>query len=197
MKRRDFFKAAGAAGIAAPVAVAQASSKFLPESDPLKALIAWVEESFACEQGLLGPWADEEGKHAYLTFRLGVLPDKYPGGEDAAKRALVDELRRWLSPALRKPGSRPVLMWRSPIQFNDGTVYEKKLGKLLATREQMEDFAFHIPCDEPVEDPDTGNYYDKVEHIPVRSMRIRTRLFIPGDSILVGVPEGAPTRYLA
>lgn len=162
MKRRDFFKAAVAVGIVAPVALAQAS--LIPESDPLDALITWVEESFACEQGLIGPYADEEGKHPYVTFRLAVLSDKYPGGEAAAKRALVDELRLWLQVWLynarrESKVSRPVLIWRTPIQINEGTLY--------------------------------------VEGAPVRSMRIRTRLFIPGDQILVGVPERTPTRYLA
>lgn len=194
MKRRAFFKTAVAGAVGAPLAAGHAvAARALWFTDPLAMLQAWIEACFACEQGLLGAWADEEGKLPYVTFRLGAYPDRYPGGEEAAKFALVKRLQEWLSAARGAETSRPVLIWRSPVQFHDETLWEKKLGNLIATREQIEDSSgrnLELP-DKFEEDEFTGNYYDMIERIPVRTIRIRARLCIPGAQLL-GVPEGAP-----
>lgn len=196
--RRAFFQSVVAGAVAAPVGAAVAAAAALPSTDPLVQLDAWINARFACEQGLLGAWADEEGKLPYVTFRLGCLPERFPGGEDAAKEALCARLREWLEIAhqnarAKTPAvvARPILIWRTQIQFNDGTLWEKKLGTLMCTREQIED-----GTEDPARfalaqlDEETGNYYDSVERIPVRTMRIRARLFIPFAE-LKGVPEGA------
>jgi len=203
MKRRDFFKAAGAGVAVAPLAIASTTAaQVFPDADPLKALISWIEERFTCEQGILGAWADEEGQHAYFTLRWGALPEKFSGGESAAKLALVDRMRNvlaasWNRARIQAKRERPILKWRSPIQFNDDTVYERKLGKLLCTAEQAEDesAALHVP-DDAVHDEETGNYYDKIEMVTIRMLRIRTRLFIPDDLEFVGVREGVPVLMI-
>ncbi len=198
MKRREFFKAAASGLAAAPLAVASTTAtQLFPDGDPIKALQAWVEEKFACEQGLLGAWADEEGEHPYVTLRWGALPDKFPGGESTAKLALCNCMRdvllsSWNRARVVMQRERPILKWRSPIQFNEDTVYERKLGKLIWTAEEAEDrLSFELP-DDSVFDEVTGNYYDKIEAVAIVMLRLRARLFIPGDRELVGIPEGEP-----
>jgi hypothetical protein len=88
MKRRGFFKALAGVGAAPAAAAVAAGAKALEAPDELEVLKAWIEQAFACEQGLLGAWADERGTMKYVTLACAARVSDWPD-ERAAKAALV------------------------------------------------------------------------------------------------------------
>ena len=169
MKRRSFLKAMGAVSAAASVAVSQGVAAATAPAkqwagDVLADLNGWINEKFRCSQGILGPYADEEGEQPYITWRAGVV---LGSGVDANK-AKVDlvtwMLARFMSvhkkaATMKEP--RPILLWRTPLYFNDESPFE------------------------------TGNVYNTIEIVARPVIRLRCRLFVPRAPKVYAVAEGA------
>ena len=162
-----------------------------------KALIAWFEEDWECFVGPPRAYFDIPDynciprRFIYTTYCLGAYPPK--GEVD-----LVSEFEHVFGQFIGKLYSK-MLVWRHPEKIFFDTKQVPIKGKLLCTREQVND-GLLSPGPYAIEDFETGHWYEKVgittEHT------IYTRLCIPAlawkrlDCIGLEKAEGAAVRFI-